>query len=236
LREPPGGFDEASHERRNLSAFVSEWVRRRVQPCRRTMATNFPETRDSLLVQLKSPANREAWDQFALVYRPVICRLARRRGLQDADAQDLAQRVLMAIASAIGSWEKSSESVQFRHWLRRVARNAIVNALSRRPHDRAAGGSAVHELLLEQAHPDPESNAQIELEYRRELYRQAARIVRSDVETETWRAFELTVIQNRSIDEAAIDLEKPVGTIYAARSRIMRRLRETVRELEKADS
>ena len=27
--------------------------------------TEFPETRDSLLVQVRSPANREAWDEFA---------------------------------------------------------------------------------------------------------------------------------------------------------------------------
>jgi len=200
------------------------------------MATEFPDTRESLLVQLRSPANREAWDQFALVYRPVIYRLARRRGLQDADAQDLAQRVLMAVASAIGDWEKADESVRFRHWLRRVARNAIVNALSRRPHDRAAGGSAVQELLLKQPGADPESDAEIELEYRRELYLQAARIVRRDVDADTWRAFELTVVENRTIGEAALDLEKPVGTIYAARSRVMRRLREAVREMENVES
>ena len=198
--------------------------------------TEFPETRDSLLVQLRSPANREAWEQFALIYRPVIYRLARHRGLQDADAQDLAQQVLMAVASAIGSWEKSNESVRFRHWLRRVARNAIVNALSRRPLDRAVGGSSVHELLMEQPNVDPESDAQIELEYRRELYLRAARMVRGDVEPETWRAFEMTVIENRSIDAAAVELDKPVGTIYAARSRIMRRLRKAVQELEKSES
>ena len=201
--------------------------------------TEFPETHDSLLVQVRSPANREAWDEFALIYRPVIYRLARHRGLQDADAQDLAQRVLMAVASAIGRWEKSNESVRFRHWLRRVARNAIVNALSRQPLDRAAGGSSVQELLLEQPHVDPQSDArdaQIELEYRRELYLRAARMVRGDVEPETWRAFEMTVIENRSIDEAAVELDKPVGTIYAARSRIMRRLRQEVKELEIAES
>ena len=139
--------------------------------------TDFPETRDSLLVQVRSPANREAWDEFALIYRPVIYRLARQRGLQDADAQDLAQQVLMAVASAIGDWEKSNEAVRFRHWLRRIARNAIVNALSRRPQDRAAGGSSVQELLLEQPEVDEESAAQIELEYRRELYLRAAKMV-----------------------------------------------------------
>ena len=187
-------------------------------------------------MQVRSPANREAWDEFVLIYRPVIYRLARHRGLQDADAQDLAQQVLMAVASAIGSWEKCNESVRFRHWLRRVARNAIVNALSRRPQDRAAGGSSVQELLLEQPSDDLESTAQIELEYRRELYWRAAKVVRRDVEPETWRAFELTVIENRSIEDAAVELDKPVGKIYAARSRIMRRLREAVRELEKAES
>ena len=198
--------------------------------------TEIPETRDSLLVQVRSPANREAWEEFAQIYQPVIYRLARLRGLQDADAQDLSQQVLIAVASAIGDWEKSHEEVRFRHWLRKVARNAIINALSRRPRDRAAGGSSVQELLTEQPGEDQESEAQLELEYRRELYLRAARIVRGDVEVETWRAFELTVIDNRSIDEAAAELDKPVGTIYAARSRIMRRLREAVRELEKAES
>ena len=198
--------------------------------------TEFPETRESLLVLVRSPENREAWDQFVALYRPVIYRLARRRGLQDADAQDLAQQVLMAVASAIGSWEKANEAVRFRHWLRRVARNAIVNALARRPHDRAAGGSSVQELLLDQPRGDAESEAEIELEYRRELYLRAARIVRGDVEPETWRAFEMTVIENHSIEEAAALLERPVGTIYAGRSRVMRRLREAVRELEEAQS
>jgi RNA polymerase sigma-70 factor, ECF subfamily len=125
--------------------------------------------------------------------------------------------------------------VRFRHWLRRVARNAILNVLSRQPQDRAAGGTSVQELLLEQPGDDPQTAAQIEMEYRRELYLRAAKIVRSDVEPETWRAFELTVIEGRPIDEAAVELDKPVGTIYAARSRIMRRLRQAVQELAQAD-
>jgi RNA polymerase sigma-70 factor (ECF subfamily) len=197
--------------------------------------TQFPETRDSLLMQVRSPANREAWDEFVLIYRPVIYRLARQKGLQDADAQDLAQRVLMSVAAAIGQWEKTNESVRFRHWLRRVARNAIINALVRQPLDRAAGGTSVQDLLLEQPEADSQSNAEIELEYRRELYLRAARNVRTDVEPDTWRAFELTVIENQSIEDAANQLDKPIGTIYAARSRIMRRLREAVQELEQAD-
>lgn len=196
----------------------------------------FPDTRDSLLVQVRSPENREAWDEFAQLYRPVIYRLARHRGLQDADAQDLAQRVLMAVASAIGRWEKTDETVRFRHWLSRITRNAILNALMRQPDDRAAGGSEIHELLQEHPGNDPESETQIELEYRRELYLRAARIVRSDVEPQTWRAFQVTVVEQRSIDEAAVELNLSIGSIYAARSRIMRRLREAVQAMEHAET
>jgi len=187
--------------------------------------TEFPETRDSLLVQVRSPSNREAWDQFVQIYRPIIYRLARGRGQQDADAQDLAQQVLIAVASAIATWEKSDEQIRFRHWLRRVARNAIVNALSRKPFDRAVGGSSAQTFLEDQHGDSPQSDAEIELEYRRELYLRAARQVRVDVEPETWRAFELTVIHEMNMDEAALTLNKSIGAIYVARSRIMQRLR-----------
>lgn len=196
----------------------------------------FPETRDSLIVQVQNPLNREAWDQFAMIYRPVIYRLARQKGLQDADAQDLTQQVLHAVSQSIGRWEKLDPPVKFRHWLRRVVRNAILNALSRKPHDGAAGGSVAMALLQEHANDDLESASQIEIEYRRELYLQAARLVRADVNAETWQAFELTVVEDLPVEEVARKLAKTPGNIYAARSRIMRRLREAVQALEQVES
>lgn len=197
--------------------------------------TQFPDTRASLLMQVGDLQDRDAWEQFEQIYRPLIYRLARQRGMQDADAQDLSQQVLMSVASAVGRWKRNSESARFRHWLRRVARNAILNALSRRPRDLAAGGSSVQELLTEQTQVDEEAERRITLEYRRELYLQAADRVRADVDPETWLAFKLTVIEGHGIEMAEEQLSKSAGSIYAARSRIMRRLREAVRELEDAD-
>ncbi|PHS03150.1 MAG: RNA polymerase subunit sigma [Blastopirellula sp.] len=198
--------------------------------------TEFPETRNSLLVQVKDPLNREAWEQFAQIYRPVIYRLARQRGMQDADAQDLSQQVLMSVAAAITRWETSDETTRFRHWLRRVVKNAILNALSRKPQDLAVGGSSVRELLEEYPDADPETEQQIELEYRREIYLRAAEIVQTDVAADTWKAFEMTVIQALPIQEVATQLNKSIGTIYASRSRIMRRLRDEAERLENTES
>ncbi len=199
------------------------------------MVNEFPETRDSLLVQVRNPADRDAWELFAQIYRPVIIRAAVARGLQDADAQDLSQQVLLAVANAIGRWEKRDESIRFRHWLSRVTKNAILNALTRRAKDQAIGGSSVEELLQEVVERDESMATLIDQEYRRELYLRAARVVRAEFRPESWQAFEMTVGQGIAIEEAAVAIGKSVGAIYTARSRIMFRLREVISQLEAQD-
>lgn len=198
--------------------------------------SQFPETEASLLLQLQAGGNHEAWQEFVSIYRPIIYRLARQRGLQDADAQDLAQQVLLSISRSIAQWQKSNESVRFRHWLRRVAKNAICNALTRQPRDRAAGGTSVQNLLAEQADPDQFVARELELEHRRELFLRAAAVVQTSVAADTWQVFQLAVIEGLPIEEVAARLGKSVGAAYAARGRIMHRLHLTVDQMELQES
>ena len=197
--------------------------------------SEFPETRESLLLQVQDPNNRDAWELFAQIYRPVIVRIARSRGLQHADAQDLSQQVLMSVASAIGDWEKRHESMRFRHWLSRVTKNAILNALMRRPRDQAVGGSSIAVLLREAVDRDGATRALIETELRRELYLRAAEMVKVEFRPESWQAFELSIADDLTIEEVAEQLGKSIGAIYTARSRIMFRLREVISELGDQD-
>ncbi|MFO0820036.1 MAG: sigma-70 family RNA polymerase sigma factor [Pirellulales bacterium] len=198
--------------------------------------SQFPETHASLLLQLQNSGNQEAWLEFVSIYRPIIYRLARRRGLQDADSQDLAQQVLISVSRSIEHWQKSDESVRFRHWLRRVAKNAICNALTRQPKDRAGGGTSAQNLLEEYADPDPSVTREFELEYRRELFLRAAAVVRADVAADTWQAFQLAVVEGVPIEDVASRLNKSVGAAYAARGRVMNRLRQVIDELERHET
>lgn len=192
----------------------------------------FPETVDSLLVRVRDPANRAAWDQFEQLYRPVIFRIARAKGLQHADAQDLVQHVLISVLSAIDRFEKQESGTRFRHWLSRVTRNAILKAISRRPRDQPIGGSEFLDVLSDLPAADPETDALISLEYRREIFRRAADRVRREVKEATWLAFELTALQQLSVERAAEVLALSTGSVYAARSRVMRRIRDAVLQLE----
>jgi RNA polymerase sigma-70 factor (ECF subfamily) len=193
--------------------------------------SDWPETRESLLLKIRDPADAVAWEQFVFVYRPSILRLARRRGLQAADAEDLAQKVLTSVSRAVGGWEKDHERGRFRSWLLRIARNEIVNAITRRRRDAGRGGTSVLERI--QQHPAEEQaiDALIEEEHRRAVFRWAAEEIRPEFHERTWLAFWLSTIEALPVEEAALRLGKTTGAVYAARSRVMRRLKEKIREM-----
>ncbi len=190
----------------------------------------LPDTRASLLVRVSDPANRDAWREFTEIYRPALYRLGRRRGLQDADAEDLAQRVLLTISQKIGDWRPASPQASFRAWLAAIARNAIVNALTRVGVAPGKGGTSMLQQLA--GHPSAnEAVPEIDEEYRRALFRRASEEIRPEFQESTWQAFWLTAVEGVSVEAAAGRLEKTPGVIYASRSRVMRRLKEKVQEL-----
>ena len=115
----------------------------------------FPETSHSLIARVKDPSDAASWAEFLAIYQPVVFRMARRRGLQIADAQDVLQQVFLAVARSIDGWEAAEERPPFRAWLTTIARNAITKSLSRRPSDAATGSSSVDQLL--NAIPDDEA-------------------------------------------------------------------------------
>ena len=193
-----------------------------------------PETRASLLVRMRDRRDGRAWAEFVQIYEPVVYRLARGQGLQDADARDLTQQVLIAVAARVERWDPDRSKGSFRGWLFRVARNLIVNLMiNRRRHPPGTGDSDVQRLLDEKPAPASEESALFDVEYRRQLFRWAAEQVRGEFRETTWDAFWRTCVDGCQIKQAAQQLELSVGAVYIARSRVLARLREKVEQVEK---
>ncbi|QDV19130.1 RNA polymerase sigma factor [Gimesia panareensis] len=152
--------------------------------------------------------------------------------MQAADADDVAQLVLVAVARAVEQRPHDHGRAKFRTWLHSVAHNAILNALIRGKPDRGSGDSALRELLNQQESQNDADSSLLRLEYRREVFRWAARQVRQEFQQETWDLFWQTAVEEHEIEDVAREYGKSRGAIYAARSRVIRRIQEKVQQYE----
>ena len=195
----------------------------------------FPETRISLILRLANAADVQAWQEFAELYAPIFLSLARRQGLQPADAEDLTQEILFAVAKAIERFVPDPTQARFRTWLSRIARNLIADlhsGNSRRPVAKAITDSWIRERCEPNVGVDLSEEPWIQEEYRKAVFTVASKRVKKRVTHTTWTAFEKTYLQDQEITAIAQELKIPIGTLYVARCRVLKLLREEVVAIE----
>src|SRR5262245_22432247 len=89
-------------------------------------------TRITLLGRLRrDPGNEEAWAEFVDHYGPKLMRWCTRWQLQEADAQDVTQNVLLKLAEKLRDF-KYDPSRSFRAWLKTIAHHACSDFLESR--------------------------------------------------------------------------------------------------------
>jgi RNA polymerase sigma-70 factor (ECF subfamily) len=192
---------------------------------------NLPTTRTSLLEGLRDHGNAESWGEFAQVYGPIIYAYGRRRGLQDADAEDLRQSVLQAVADVMGRLAYDRGRGPFRAWLFTVARNKLYDLRARlRAQPRGTGDTAARQELENVQAADADEDLWRQ-EYEKRLFDWAGEQARGGFQETTWRAFLMTAVEGRSGQEVAAALGMTVAAVYLAKSRVVARLRELIEQL-----
>src|SRR5271166_2612483 len=182
------------------------------------------KTPSSLLDRLRQPFDPEAWARFVALYAPLIYSWGRGAGLQESDAADLAQEVFVTLLNVLPTFTYDRHK-SFRRWLRTVTLNKWRKT-RKQPANRMVGGQGVDLEALVEAEDVP---AFWETEYRQHLARRALRIMQGDFEDKTWKACWEMVVGDRPAAEVAVDLGLTVGAVYAAKFRVLNRLR---RELD----
>jgi len=194
-----------------------------------------PPTRPSLLVRIRDPRDGVAWGEFVDIYGPLVYDYGRRRGLQDADAADLTQDVLRAVAATADRFTYDPARGAFRSWLFTVTRRKLLDYVRRRqPGDRGTGDTDVHKHVEagEAGYPDSiderEDGVEWDRAFGQRLLDWAAGNIRGEFRPTTWRAFWLCAVEGCAPREASASLGMSVGAVYAAKCRVLARLREEI--------
>jgi RNA polymerase sigma-70 factor (ECF subfamily) len=176
-------------------------------------------TSPSLLERLRQPGERLAWDRFVELYTPLLLSWARRAGLQEQDAADLVQDVFVTLVQTLPTFAYDRHN-SFRAWLRTVTLNKWRDRCKKLASSAMAGGD-----LQDIASPN-ELEAFWDAEYRQHVTRQALQILQADFQPTTWKAFWEHVVSGRTAPEVARELGLTPGAVYAAKLRILDRLRQ----------
>ena len=192
----------------------------------------LPTTRVSLLTRLRQePSDQAGWDEFVERYGRHIYRWCRQWKLQDADAEDVTQNILMKLTQQLRTFAYDP-SRSFRGWLRTVAHHAWRDFEDSRRHaQRTAGDSQVQELMLTlEAREDLAQK--LEEAFDLELLEAAKVRVRLRVAPHTWEAFRLVALEGVPAAEVAAAVRIQVAMVYVAKSKVQRMLQEEIRKLE----
>jgi RNA polymerase sigma-70 factor (ECF subfamily) len=172
----------------------------------------------SLLERVRHPNDQDAWNRFVALYTPLIFRWGRQAGLQESDACDLVQEVFVLLLRTMPDFVYDQRG-SFRSWLKMVTLNKWRDHC-RRLSARREGHDPAPEIAVSDG-LEEFWNA----EYRRQVVGQALRMMQADFEPQTWQACWHMVVDDEPAAAIAKRLGIRVGTVYAAKCRVLARLR-----------
>lgn len=201
----------------------------------------LPETRISLLCKItQNPNDSQGWSELVAIYQTPIYRTLRCRRLQHADAMEVTQQVLVALVRYLPHFKSDGNPASFRRWLNRIISNLCWKAWSSRQNPTASASNfPAFEDRVFLEHADQQHQAELrhelEIQHYRHRFRIAAEQVRQLFTAATWEAFWLTSVDGIAPSEVARQLGMSSGAVYIARSRVIARLRDFVKQMEASE-
>lgn len=181
----------------------------------------------SLLDRLSGDLRSDSWQQFADLYTPLLRKWLSRYGVQESDADDLIQEVLLVVTRELPAFRHNSRPGAFRSWLRAIVVNRLREywrARAKRPI--AAGGSDFAHQLDQLQDDDSSLSRMFEEDHDRHLIRRLLALTETKFEPTTWQAFRRLTIDRLDAEKVAAELGITPNAVYIAKSRVLAALRQ----------
>jgi RNA polymerase sigma factor (sigma-70 family) len=195
-------------------------------------------TRTSLLRRLKHWEDQESWRDFFDTYWKLIYGAAVKAGLNDAEAQDVVQDTVIAVAKKMEDFKYDPALDSFKGWLLYLTRKRIALHYRKRERDRGGpirDGEAMALAPELERIPDP---AGVDLEaiwneeWEKNLTDAALARVKQQVNPKQFQMFNFYVLKQWPVQEVAKTLGVSVTQVYLAKHRISASVKKEVKRLQ----
>lgn len=188
----------------------------------------------TLLEQVRAE-RPEAWERLVDIYSPLIYRWCRQAGVAEQDAGDLLQEVFSAVMRHLPRFRRTGPTDSFTAWLSIITRNEIRGFYRRRRGRAEARGGTTAYLAMSAIAEEPaisEESIQADATAAMLLRQRVLEMIRVEFRESTWQAFLRTAVDRQTAAHVAEDLGISVAAVYMAKSRVLRRLRDALAELD----
>ncbi len=185
------------------------------------------QTSITLLNRLQTQNDPTTWDRLVSLYRPLLLMWLNKYDVQDSDAEDLVQDVLMTVSKDLATFDHNGRPGAFRAWLRSILVNRLRNfwrARGRRP--QAKGDSDIERRLSQLDDPASEMSLLWNKQHDVHVAQQLLALAEPNFTAETWTAFTRVAIDGERADTVAAELGISLNAVFIAKSRVLSRLRQ----------
>jgi RNA polymerase sigma-70 factor (ECF subfamily) len=185
-------------------------------------------TTATVLQQLRDYENREAWGSFSERFRRPVVSFAKSMGLAPADAEDVAQESMLAFAEAYRKGSYDPAKGRLSKFLFGIAYRQSLKY--RRGGAPGAGGGKLAQVesgfWSEVSDDETHASGVWDTQWEASVLDDCLRQVRVEFEQVTFRAFDLVVREEKQPAEAAELLGITIKSVYNAKHRVLKRVRE----------
>ena len=203
------------------------------------MATTLDEpllTRASLLHRLKDWRDEASWQDFFDTYWKLIHSVARKSGLNEAEAQDVVQETMISVSKQMPEFRYDRNTGSFKHWLLNLTRWRINDQLRKRaPNTAHLSGEDTSTAQEIEAVVDPASLHLDELwdaEWEKSLLNAAITKVKRKLDPQKYQIFDFCVHKEWDAAKVAQAFNIPVDQVYLAKHRVSELIKAEVDRLQ----
>ena len=188
---------------------------------------NNETTRSSVIRAVANTENEAAWQRFFDLYAGFVFSIARSKGLNDTDADDIVQMVFVDLMRNLLSFKYDREKGRFRSYLAALVKWRVIDRLKAVRRDAELKAGFIEEVK-ETGQGDEEF---ADREWKAVAMDHALRRIKSSVRPEHYAAFVASTVEGQDTETVMKLYNLSRDNLYQIRKRLSERLRKVMSEV-----